>query len=706
MQETSPESRDPTDHHKLYTESEDSAETNPSPEETLPTEDESIESVQEESAKNADGSSKINTSRSATLSIKNNFQKINSGNTEQAKGRNDKKIISISQKFNLKSKKSEDKRPEGKNEKISSISQKLGLKTKKDSNEEKKVGDSRTEGKDKKVNSISQKFNLKSKKDKNEEKKAEDGQPGGKEDISGKFRDYLAILKNMLQSDNPELEQVVITHADYPENPEIKPGLLPDSLEILESYWLYPPHSYAVIVKDEEKNLQYMIFEPKITEKEHIILEETDAQLRSVVLYDSKPQNEQLNLDSELVYKIVKNLDQNIADDRIEVIRYYLYRNFKGYGKLDPLMHDENIEDITCNGPDIPVFIFHRKYSNLPVNIIFEGGELNRFVLKIAQKADKQLSLTAPLVDAALPEGARAQITYTDVVSSKGSSFTIRKFKSDPMTPVDLIDYGTYDAEILAFIWLCVENRKSAIVVGGTASGKTSMMNAFSLFIPHLAKIVSIEDTREIQMPHKNWLPMKTRESSSESGKGNVDMFSLLKTALRQRPEYIIVGEVRGSEAQTLFQAMNTGHTTYSTLHAGGVEQAINRLTTNPINVPVAMFGALDLMIIQQLQYIGGRMVRRCITIDEIVAEKNDISYNILYKWNPVKDVFRKVYKESKIINDIAYSHGWTVDETLNQIEIRKEILEGLLNHSFRSSDEITSVFEEFAKSGSYEFEE
>ncbi|WP_421909164.1 type II/IV secretion system ATPase subunit [Methanolacinia petrolearia] len=314
----------------------------------------------------------------------------------------------------------------------------------------------------------------------------------------------------MIQPENPEFDNAVLSHADYTENPEIKPGLLPDSLEILESYWLYPPHSYAVIVKDEEKNLQYMIFEPKITEKEHIILEETDAQLRSVVLYDSKPQNEQLNLDSELVYKIVKNLDQNIADDRIEVIRYYLYRNFKGYGKLDPLMHDENIEDITRNGPDIPVFIFHRKYSNLPVNIIFEGGELNRFVLKIAQKADKQLSLTAPLVDAALPEGARAQITYTDVVSSKGSSFTIRKFKSDPMTPVDLIDYGTYDPEILAFIWLCVKNRKSAIVVGGTASGKTSMMNAFSLFIPHLAKIVSIEDTRE--MPHKNWLHMKTRE--------------------------------------------------------------------------------------------------------------------------------------------------------------------------------------------------
>ena len=551
---------------------------------------------------------------------------------------------------------------------------------------------------------FSHKIGLKSKEGAGEEP----GNPGDpdKPGISLKFNDLMEVLKNLLKSEDTEITEEYSYHREYGDKPEIIPGLIPESYEIIESYWLYPPHSFAVIVSDKEKNMQYMVFEPKITEKEHIILEETDAQLRSVILYDSKAQNEKVNLDQGLVHRIVKNLDLNVSDDRIDIISYYLYRNFKGYGKLDPLMHDEGIEDITCNGPDIPVFIFHRKYSNLPVNIIFEKNELNRFVLKIAQKADKQLSLTAPLVDAALPEGARAQITYTDVVSSKGSSFTIRKFKSDPMTPVDLIDYGTYDTEILALIWLCVENRKSAIVVGGTASGKTSTMNAFSLFIPYLAKIVSIEDTREIQMPHKNWLPMMTRESASESGKGNVDMFSLLKTALRQRPEYIIVGEVRGAEAQTLFQAMNTGHATYSTLHAGGAEQAINRLTTNPINVPVAMFGALDLMIIQQLQYIGGRMVRRCITVNEVVAEKTEITYNILYKWNPLKDTFRKVYKESKIINDIAYSHGWTVDETLKQIKIRKEILEGLLKNGIRNSDEITAVFVEFSKSGINEFEE
>ncbi len=488
--------------------------------------------------------------------------------------------------------------------------------------------------------------------------------------------------------------------------PYVSKDLLEDGVKIHEIYWLSAPYSYVAIVEDSDQNLSYRVFEPLITEKEKLILEETDEELRAIILYDSTKRDEEVTFDYPTVYRIIARLDPTISRRRTGIICYYLERNFHGYGRLDPLMHDENIEDITCNGPDIPLFIYHRKYANLPVNITFTGDDLNRYVLKIAQKADKQLSLTSPLVDAALPGGARAQITYTDVVSSKGSSFTIRKFKSEPMTPIDLIDYGTYDAEIMAFIWLCVENRKSAIVVGGTASGKTSMMNAFSLFIPQFAKIVSIEDTREIQMPHKNWLPMKTRESASESGKGNVDMFSLLKAALRQRPEYIIVGEVRGSEAQTLFQAMNTGHTTYSTLHAGSIEQAINRLTTNPINVPVSMFGALDLMVIQQLQYVNQRMVRRCIGLAEIDAMKNAIDYNILYKWQPSTDTFEKVYKESKVLGEIAYSKGWTEEETMEQIELRKNILLGLLKHKIRESDLITAVFDEFTKNGHYEFSE
>ena len=531
-----------------------------------------------------------------------------------------------------------------------------------------------------------------------------------KEESEGAFKKgkkaFDSFIDGILGVKQEDESAFIPDSVDLSKPPVVPPESLEEGTIVLEAYWLVGPYSYVAIVEDSEQNTSYRVFEPLITEKEKLILEETDAELRSIMLYDRTRKSDEIKFEYETVYRIITKLEPSINKRRTGVICYYLERNFHGYGRLDPLMHDENIEDITCNGPDIPLFIYHRKYANLPVNIMFNGEDLNRYVLKIAQKADKQLSLTSPLVDAALPGGARAQITYTDVVSSKGSSFTIRKFKSDPMTPIDLIDYGTYDAEIMAFLWLCVENRKSAIVVGGTASGKTSMMNAFSLFIPQFAKIVSIEDTREIQMPHKNWLPMKTRESTAESGKGTVDMFSLLKAALRQRPEYIIVGEVRGSEAQTLFQAMNTGHTTYSTLHAGGIEQAINRLTTNPINVPPSMFGALNLMIIQQLQYVNKRMARRCILIAETYVKKNYIDYNILYKWQPATDKFEKTYKESRVLKEIAYSQGWSPEQTREQIDKRKEVLEGLLSHRIRDSDHITTVFDEFSKNGYYEFDE
>lgn len=503
----------------------------------------------------------------------------------------------------------------------------------------------------------------------------------------------LALFKKEEAAGEPLYEKGPVP----PHPPE--PGFLKEKgYKELERHWLLAPHSYACIYEDNIKNLFYSIFEPEITMKERIILEETDSHLKSVLIYDSPANRIPDEIDSGQIYRIAKNFDEKISGDRVAVIEYYLRRNFQGYGKLDPLMRDENIEDITCNGSGIPVYLYHRKYANLPTNLVFEPAEINRFVLKLAQKADKQLSLTSPLVDAALPGGARAQITYTDVVSSRGSSFTIRKFRSEPMTPVDLIYYGTYDSEIMALVWLAVENRRSMIVVGGTASGKTSTMNAVSLFIPKHSKVVSLEDTRELYMPHENWLPMKTRESAAESGKGNVDMFSLLRSALRQRPEYIIVGEVRGREAQTLFQAMNTGHTTYSTLHAGGVEQAINRLTTDPINVPAAMFGALDLIIIQQLQYVKGRMVRRCTSLNEVLVEKNRIRWNKLYEWDPVSDSFKKTGNHSAVIEGIAYMHGWSYEEALEEINLRKETLDGMVSEGTRHFMDISERIENFRR--------
>lgn len=447
--------------------------------------------------------------------------------------------------------------------------------------------------------------------------------------------------------------------------------------EVLTKYWLTAPHSFVTICKDDRNRLHYYITEPSLTEKEYVILEESFEYLRSTLIFDTVKRRGEMNLDDAVLRSAILLFDKTLSEERIRVLIYYLYRNFLGYGKLDPLMHDDRIEDITCNGSNIPLFLYHREYGNIETNCIFEKEELNKFVLKLAQKADKQLSLTTPLVDATLPDGSRAQITYSDIVSSKGSSFTIRKFKADPMTPAELVRGHTYSAELLAHIWLAVENRKSVIVAGGTASGKTSTMNAVSFFIPETAKIVSIEDTCEIQLPHANWLSMKTRASSVNES-SSVTMFSLLKAALRQRPEYIIVGEVRGVEAQTLFQAMNTGHTTFSTLHAGNVKEAVNRLTHDPINVPTAMFSALDLIIVQSLLYSEGKGFRRSTSLNEVSVEGDEIKWTPLFTWNHVTDTFDKVFEKSAVFDDIAYKNGWTQEEIQKKINARAAVLKKL----------------------------
>ena len=443
---------------------------------------------------------------------------------------------------------------------------------------------------------------------------------------------------------------------------------------LIEQYWLSAPYAYINIFRGKDSGVYAQIIEPKLTEKELIVLEETFEQFRGQLVYDTVKRRGEFKIEDADFIETILKFDPDITPERTYILIYYLRRNFFGYGKLDAILQDEQIEDITCNGADIPVYLYHRKYANIETDCVFSADELNKYVLKLAQKADKQLSLTSPLVDAALPGGSRAQITYSDIISAKGSSFTIRKFKSEPMTPGDLVASNTYSAEVMAHIWLAVENRKSMIIAGGTASGKTSTMNAASFFIPYKSKIVSIEDTREIQLPHTNWLPMKTRESIANiTGAGNVSMFSLLKAALRQRPEYIIVGEVRGEEAQTLFQAMNTGHTTYSTLHAGNVKEAVNRLINDPINVPEAMFGALNLVVVQSLLYADGKGFRRCLSLNEIVMDDDDkVTWRPLFVWNNMTDTFDKVYTHSAVFDSIAYQNGWSEDEVKKRLETRR----------------------------------
>jgi flagellar protein FlaI len=445
---------------------------------------------------------------------------------------------------------------------------------------------------------------------------------------------------------------------------------------IRDVYWVEAPYVYIKIVRQGNLGFVYTVVEPEITTREKIVLQETYNYLRDVIIFDNPEKNPTDQLKRENIYRILKEYDPTTIDERFPILYYYLKRDLTGFGLLEPLMHDPGLEDISCNGENLPVFVFHRSYGSLPTSVLFHKGELNQYVLKLAQKANKQISLSNPMVDATLPDGSRVQVTYSNVISTNGSSFTIRKFRAEPMTPLDLIKYGTYNAEILAFLWLVIEHRRSLIIAGGTASGKTSTMNAISLFIPLNSKIVSLEDTREIQLPHKNWLATQTRELNTPGMIGDIDLFALLKSSMRQRPEYIIVGEVRGAEAQTLFQAMNTGHATLSTIHAGSVQEAVNRLTHEPINVPPVMFTALDLVVNQSVFTYGNNRVRRCFAINEILVDsEGNIIPTKLYEWDISQDKFIKVASQSKVLKEIAILRNWTMDQLIEELKKREEFL-------------------------------
>ncbi len=303
---------------------------------------------------------------------------------------------------------------------------------------------------------------------------------------------------------------------------------------------------------------------------------------------------------------------------QVEKLLYLLKRNFIGYERIDGIKHDINVEDVSCDGYNSPVFVYHSDYEQIISNIYHGEDELDDFVVKLAQRSGKGISKRLPQVDATLPDGSRAQLTLGKEVSDHGTNYTIRQFKDVPFTPIDLINWNTFSLDEMAFLWLCIENHKSLIFAGGTASGKTTSLNAVSLFIPSSAKIVSIEDTREVELPQRNWIASITRPSFSDDEQGDVDEFDLLEAALRQRPDYIVMGEIRGEEGRTLFQVMSTGHTTYTTFHADSVDEVLKRFTTDPINVSKTMFTALDLVSIQTQTRVQGNKVRRNKSLTEI----------------------------------------------------------------------------------------
>jgi archaeal flagellar protein FlaI len=406
--------------------------------------------------------------------------------------------------------------------------------------------------------------------------------------------------------------------------PEIDKG------KCLEVYPVNEPYAYIAIEASQPPT--YQVYEVGLTKGEEELLKELKLRLYEIINVDLPSVDKPEDFLRQKILEITKDLGISISSLSMEKLMYHVVRDLVGYGRLDPVMRDKQAEDISADGPGIPVFVYHHKYGSLETNVAFNREELDSLVYKLAQRSGRHISVARPLLDASLPSQDRLQLSIGSQVTTRGSTFTIRKFRETPFTPVDLINLGTISVEMAVYFWMAVENGFNILIVGGTASGKTTFLNTISMFIPPNCKVVSIEDTREINLAHQNWIPSVTKETEE---RGSIEMFDLLRTALRQRPEYLLVGEVRGREASTLFQAMATGHITFCTFHADSVETVVKRLTKPPIDIPLMLLDSIDIVALVNLVKIGDIRTRRCTNVTEVTGvdfDNGTLKTNVVFR--------------------------------------------------------------------------
>ncbi len=523
---------------------------------------------------------------------------------------------------------------------------------------------------------------------------------------------YLKMLRRMAPNRASRVMVPVRSEAQ-----SVRPGsavtVIPDitdpAIEVLDQYPVVSDYAYIRITYNNNlSEYLYEVIEPTLNREEQELLDLLKDTLHRTMGYEWEKLTQ---LDKEEYLR--ESVDSFIRTRGIKVeqlakkrIGYYIIRDFVGHGPIDVMMRDDMVEDISCDGYNVPIFIFHGKWESTRSNIIFTNeDELNSFVVTLAQRSGKQISVAAPILDGTTVEGHRVQATYSREVTTRGSTFTIRRFKNKPFTPTDLMRYKTVSPEMMAYLWIGVENGESMILVGGTASGKTSALNSLAIFIPPGAKIVTIEDTREINLPHENWIPGATRTGVGERDKdgraaGEIDMYDLVRAALRQRPNYIIVGEVRGKETYIMFQAMATGHSTYSTMHADSVKSMVNRLENPPINCPRILLTALRNVLIQSQVKVGNDFVRRMKQIVEIVGfepETNELITNTVYEWDPATD--RHIFKgHSFLFDKIMEMKSLTHDEMMAEFDRRVEVVSYLLKKDIRNHREIWNLVNSYYK--------
>lgn len=474
--------------------------------------------------------------------------------------------------------------------------------------------------------------------------------------------------------------------------------------EIDVRYCLVSPFAFAHIHWDPKiYELIYEIEEPKLDKNEEELKKQIISAMRDLINFRDivgKGKDNLLKYIDKRFKILATELGMNIPYESYKKIYYYLCRDFIGFNETEPLLRDYFVEDIECNGVKSPVYLVHRLYGNIKTNLIFDNeSELESFIEKLAQRCGKYISYSQPILDGSLPDGSRVNATYTKDITSKGPTFTIRKFTKTPWTPFQLLAFNTLSPEMLAYLWLLVQYKMNILITGGTASGKTTLLNAIAFFIAPEARVVSIEDTRELNLPRENWLPSVTRGTTGIKEENEIDLFTLLKSSFRQNPDYVIVGEVRGKEAYVLFQGMASGHSSISTLHAESVDTVIKRLETPPIELSPTLLNVLDCVCVMTHAIVNKQKSRKLREIVEMinVTPEGVALTNTPFVWNPNDDQFY-FKKGSKIFEKISKRHGITMEEITLEFKRRVQLINNLYEKRIFHFKEVQEVINRYYK--------
>ncbi len=488
-------------------------------------------------------------------------------------------------------------------------------------------------------------------------------------------------------------------------SPKIPPLKKPeDKTNVDVRYALISPFAFAHIYWDpKEYELIYRVEEPILNKKEQQDKEKIVSVIKEMINFDTIVERD--------LEELLKYIDQKFKFVAIELglkipyesyrkIYYYLCRDFIGFNRADPILKDYFVEDIENNGLNAPIYLVHRVYRNIKTDVIFDDmDELEGFVEKLAQRSGKYISYANPILDGSLPDGSRVNATYTKDITSRGPTFTIRKFTTTPWTPPQLLSFKTLSPEMFAYLWLLIEHKMNILIAGGTSSGKTTLLNAIAFFISPESRVVSIEDTRELNLPRENWLPSVVRSASGLEGIGEIDLFALLKSSFRQNPDYVIVGEVRGKEAFVLFQGMASGHSSISTVHSDSVDSVIKRLETPPINLPPTLLNVLDCVAIMTHAVVKGEDTRRLKEIVEIIniSSEGVALTNTPFMWNASDDIFY-FKKNSKIFEKISNSVGLSLEKIQLEFRRRVKLLYELQKRKIFDFEEVQNIVTEYYK--------